>query len=281
MKKAFAVILSVLFACAVPLSAQAPGTALHYAAGTYVASAYNTWHATVETAPSGTGSGTIVVGPAFVTLQDGYTFNPFSTANPVIVGQGTANQETVTPSAVSVQACPPGFGATTPCEAITATFSNTHGQGDLVVSGSSGVDEALFDAGNYGGGQVYWSADGGDVTLGTGATTTTLCTSCIPINAIVLGVTARVTTTITGTCTGWELGDGTTAGRFTANNTGLTAGTVSAADIQTTSGVASTTTGMLNITTAKNIVSTCATGNPSAGAIHAHAWGYVLATPNN
>lgn len=252
---------------------------LHRVGGAYFSTAYTTWAAKVVTG-SASGSGiTLVVAPAIVSLQDGYTFSPWSTAVALTIDSGAA-QETATPSAVASVACPAGIAATGGCETLTITTSNAHNPGAIVVSGSGGLNEATLDAGNNGGGMVYWESDGGTVTLGTGATTTTVCTACIPINGMVLGVVARVTTTITSACTGWELGDGTTAARFTANNTTLTAGTVSAADTQTTSGVASTTTGMLNITSAKNIVNTCAGGNPGAGAMHVHAFGYLLATPN-
>lgn len=274
MKKILAFV-GLLFALTLPCFAQG----LHRSGGVYVASVYNTWKSSVIAGPYGSGSVTITAYPGIVTLSDGYTFEPFTSSNPITIGVG-ASQETVTPSGVTYGTCPTGYGGPQPCAFITATYSNAHGQGDPIISGSAGVDEAQYDAGNYGGGLVYWEADSGAVTLSTSATTTTLCTSCIPQNALVMGVVARVTTAITGTCSGWELGDGTTANRFTASNTTLTAGTTSALDLQTTSGVASTTTGFLNITSAKSIINTCATGDPSAGAIHVHAFGYILATPN-
>lgn len=273
-------VLMALLACVA--SAQQTlqtSSPLHRVGGAYYSTAYNTWAAKVVTG-SASGSGiTLVVAPALVTLQDGYTFSPWGTTAALTIDSGTA-QETATPSAVAVVSCPAGVSSTAGCESLTITTSNAHNAGAVVVSGSNGLSEALLDAGNQGGGMVYWESDGGIVTLSTSGATTTVCTACIPINGIVLGVVARVTTTITSCTGGWELGDGTTATRFTAANTTLTAGTVSAADLQTTSGVASTTTGMLNITTAKNIVNTCVTANAGAGAMHVHAFGYVLATPN-
>jgi hypothetical protein len=282
MKKYVSILIALLLALsATPLVAPAQNQAqLHYVAGVWVSSVYNQYRATVFGGPYASGAGTIIVYPARVSLPDGYTFNPFSTANPIIVGAGTPNGETVTPSAVSSSPCPSGVPATAPCEYITATFANAHGQGDSITSGSSGLDEALKDAGDNGGGMVFYQVDTGIVPLATGATTTTLCTSCIPAGFLMLSAVARVTTTITSACTGWELGDGTTAARFTTNNTNLTAGTVSFADLQTTSGVASTSTGML-AAASKSLVSTCAGGNPGAGALHVRISGYMLATPNS
>lgn len=285
MRRILAVMALLLAALAVgvPVRAQSsPASMLSRVGGVYFSPAYANWRSVVVQGNSATGAQTIVACPGQVTLNDGRVITPFSTIAPFTIDVG-ANSETLTPSAVSLVTPPQGASSSSGnCASITATFSNTHtGYSTPIVTGDAGVEEAIYDAGANGGGLVYWEADSGSVTLGTGATTTTLCSSCIPVNALVLGVVARVETTITGTCSGWELGDGTTAGRFTANNTGLTAGTVSAADIQTTSGVASTTTGMLNITSAKSIISTCATGDPSAGALRVKAFGYVLATSLN
>ena len=261
----------------------------HYVAGVYSAPAYATWQAVVVQGNSSTGSGvSIIVAPqgagaqgGGMTLADGSSIPLtaiFNTNVPIALAD--ANAETVTPSSVSIGNCPGGnVGADVVCATITGTFNNTHGPGAIVVSGDNGLQEAITDAGNQGGGMVYWQNDGGIVSLSTSGATTTVCSSCIPAGALVLGVVSRVTTTITGCSGGWELGDGTTATRFTAANGTLTAGTVSNANLQTTSGVASTTTGML-AAAAKSIVNTCVTSNASAGAVHVRAFGYVLATPN-
>jgi hypothetical protein len=272
----FVAALALLFAPAAGY-AQQGASQLHYVGGVFVASAYSHWQIYVTGGPYAAGTVSITVASPMAVLADGYSFVPFSTSNPITIGLGQPNQETVTPSAVS--GCSQGASTSPSSCVITATFENSHGSGDIITSGSNGVDEALTDAGYNGGGLVFWQADSGEVTLSTSGATTTLCSSCIPVNAIVEGVSARVGTTITGCSGGWELGDGTTATRFTAANTTLTAGTVSAADLQTTSGVASTTTGMLNITSAKSIVLTCVTTNASAGAVHVHAAGWAIATP--
>lgn len=122
----------------------------------------------------------------------------------------------------------------------------------------------------------------GPTTLGTGATTTQTGLNCLPVNSIIDGVVARVTTTITGACTGWELGDGTTAARFTANNTGLTAGTISVplSGSAWSTGIASATTGMYQQSATK-ITITCAGGNPSAGAIRVVVFYHQFTPPTS
>lgn len=120
-------------------------------------------------------------------------------------------------------------------------------------------------------------------TLATGATTTQTGLSCLPAGSVIDAVVARVTTTITAACTGWELGDGTTAARFTSNNTGLAAGTVSdAAHIGTfiTSGIASATTGIWQASATK-ITITCAGGNPGAGAIRIGVFYHQATAPTS
>jgi hypothetical protein len=66
-----------------------------------------------------------------------------------------------------------------------------------------------------------------DLTLGTGAQTTDTTGNLLPANSLLLGVTGAVTTAITGSCTGWSLGDSTNSARFASNNTTLTAGATS------------------------------------------------------
>ena len=123
----------------------------------------------------------------------------------------------------------------------------------------------------------------GATTLSTGSTTTTTGVSCLPANSIIDAVVARVTTTITSACTGWELGDGTTAARFSSNNTGLTAGTTTdAAHIGTfnNTGIASATTGIWQAS-AHAIVVTCAGGNPGAGAIRIIVYSHSPTAPTS
>lgn len=105
------------------------------------------------------GSGTINLDFGFVTTSDGITFNPLNTNAPILIGSG-ANAETVTPSAVS-QPTPAVYNTTT----LTATFSNAHGTGDVISSGTFGLQEAINAASAAGGGVVVvdgqWTLRGG------------------------------------------------------------------------------------------------------------------------
>jgi len=90
-----------------------------------------------------TGASTITVGPlGSITTADGLVIYPLATTAPILVGGG-ANQETVTPSAVSQNT----DGSWT----ISATFSNLHGVGDTVSSATIGLIEAVNYAHNKGG----------------------------------------------------------------------------------------------------------------------------------
>lgn len=267
---------------------------LSYSVGVFNAAAYN-WSATVFNGSAGTGAYTITLYAPAVTLSDGRRVAVFgnTTIPPITIGSG-ANIETVTPSSVSGCASVNlGVASQGTCQ-ITATFTYSHGRGDVIASGDAGVQEAINDAANNGGGQVYYTCDTGIITLATGATTTTYSqgatgvpggfpatcpTTLMPAGSYIWGVAARVTTAITSACTGWELGDGTTAARWTANNTGLTAGTSAVNSGNAwSSAIASTTTG-IQVTAAKGLVITCAGGNPGAGAIKARIWGYIPVAP--
>lgn len=104
------------------------------------------------------------------------------------------------------------------------------------------------------------------LVLSTGGTTTNTSANLLPAGAIILAVTARVTTTIT-TATDWKLGDSTTAARFCAAQSGaqLTAGaTVIGVDHQ--SGAVTTLAAGPSQPAAATVRVTT-TGTPGAGAI--------------
>lgn len=122
----------------------------------------------------------------------------------------------------------------------------------------------LFVAPN--GAKLMYGYNVEDITLATGGTTTDSTGYLLPAGAMILSVTGTVTTTITAGCTGWQLGDATTAGRFTASNTTLTAGTTDVGKVHFTTGVASATTGMWQAAAAKVRI-TCATAAPGAGKV--------------
>ncbi len=120
-------------------------------------------------------------------------------------------------------------------------------------------------------------------TLGTGATTTNTGVNCLPANSIIDAVVARVTTTITGSCTGWSLGDASTAARFASNNTTLTNGTTTDAThigSYNNTGIASATTGIWQAAAAP-VKITCAGGNPSAGAIRIIVYSHTPTAPTS
>lgn len=233
-----------------------------------------------------------------ITLVDGRRVAIFgnTTIPPITIGSaGSGTMETVTPSSASgCTSLNIGVASQGVCT-LTATFTYAHGRGDTITSGDAGYQEAVNDAANNGGGQVYFQCDTGAITLATGATTTTYSqastgtpggfpltcpTNAFPSGANIWGVTGRVTTTITSSCTGWEIGDGTTAARWTTNNATLTAGTTSVnTGAAWTTGIASTSTG-INMASAKGLVITCAGGNPGAGAVKVRVWGVTPVASN-
>lgn len=273
-----------------------------------------------------TGAQTVTVTPGkmvAVGQSSGRVFTPYSTHAPILIGAGS-NQETVTPSAVTIQYQVPVATSAL----ITATFSNIQGQGAEVASGTAGLQEAILDCQAAGGGQVVvdslWTSYGGttamvlaaygdatvqitdvrsgaevwyqwngtayapaaasmnwangqsfvisslteNLTLSTSGSTTDTTANLLPANSLILCVQGTVSTTIT-TATDWKLGDATTAGRFSAANSTLTAGTAVPASsfppVQLGTGVASATTGIYQAAAAKVRVTT--TGTPGAGAI--------------
>jgi hypothetical protein len=113
------------------------------------------------------------------------------------------------------------------------------------------------------------------LTLSTSGTTTDTSANLLPANAYIDFVSARITTTIT-TATDWKLGDATTAGRFTAANSTMTAGT--------------TTVGMVHVDqvgaagprqTAAAKVRVTTTGTPGAGAIRITVHYHLAVAPTS
>lgn len=164
------VLISVLFVLGLTVAANAQQSCdttnrLRQTNGKFNVSAYNTWKAFVGIGNGSTGSSSIVIRDNGVALCDGSTFQPFSVTAPITVGVGS-NAETVTPTAVSGCAV---NGPRLNCT-ITASFSNLHGPGELVVSGSFGLQEAINDAQLNGGGVVsvgptFTAAGGTDSTV--------------------------------------------------------------------------------------------------------------------
>ena len=173
MKKMLTAILfftALLTTCSA--RAQSPGAQFSRVGGFYYAAPYSQWRAAVFTGNSSTGSQTIIVCPGLVVLSDGRQIQPFSTNASITIDFGP-NQETVTPSAVSLVNPPPGAPGTAQCASITATFANTHGPTltPNVFSGTFGLQEAINDANIAGGGIVVVDAAfGGSTATLTSAT---------------------------------------------------------------------------------------------------------------
>jgi hypothetical protein len=248
---------------------------LHRVGGVFYSTAYSQWQAVVISGNTTTGSGTSIIvssngAGGAINLTDGTPVSlatVFNTSTPVTIND--ANAETFTPSGVSIGACPAGnlgVGGSSTCATVTGTIANTHGQGALVNSGDLGIEEAITDAGNQGGGSVFWMVDTGIVTLNTGGLTTTTTTK-IPTTFTNMGASARVTTTIT-TSTNWAVGiSGTTSAFCTANAT-LTAGTTCLANQ-----VSPVSVGTTQSLTA--ILITVTGANAGAGAVKVRLWGYT------
>jgi hypothetical protein len=190
---------------------------------------------------------------------------------PFIIGSlGSGNQETVTSYTTSgcniVNTNSANQGG---CQ-ISATFTYAHGRGDQIQSADSGWQEAVNDAANLGGGNVFWAIDCGIITLSTsGATTTSTC--LIPKDFTNLGGSVHVTTTIT-TSASYSVGISGATSAFVATCTSLTAG-LGCAGFQVSPTIVNggAGTGALLIT---------ANATAGAGAARVKVWGYTQAQSN-
>lgn len=272
---ALAALLAPGFAAAQGTTGVNPQVAAlpHIVDGIFMAPAYATYGCGVLSGNTSTGAGTSIVvncQGTGVTLRDGSVLpfpTVFNTNTPVQIAD--SNAEVFTPTAASIAPCPAGnlgVGGSQNCVTLTGTIANTHGQSAPVISGDNGVFEAITDAGNQGGGVVFWQVDTGIVTLNTGGLTTT-STAKVPTNFYNAGASARVTTTIT-TTTNWAVGISGATGIFASANTTLTAGTTALANQ-----AAPASTGTTSALTA--ILVTCTVANPGAGALKARVWGYT------
>lgn len=240
-------------------------TSPSYAGGRYFSPAYDYKTNVFNGGATAGGAYSVTVYKPFIVTADGRKFYPFNTFDPITIGQG-ATLETVTPSSVSNCSNGPGPNPPGTYCTITATFSNAHGKGDAIVSGTHGVAEAMSDAQANGGGIVHFEQDAGIVTLNTGSVTTTAGANFkVPATFYSNGGMGYVTTTIT-TCTGWELGITGTVAAFTTNNTNLTAGSTAIAT-QASPALVGTTNALASV------LVTCAGAAAGAGAVHVKVWG--------
>ena len=175
----FLLLTTAAFAQSVPY----PPANLSRVAGRFVAYNYGLWKIGIATGNTATGSQTIKVQIATVNLGDGRQIQPFSTNAPLLIGK-----EVVTPSAVS--GCVLGNTSVGACS-ITATFAQVHaGTGDLVSSGTAGLQEALNDTINTGGVVTVDSA-----WAGNGGTSGMIAAAVIPGNGSIEDVRTSTTAT--------------------------------------------------------------------------------------
>lgn len=169
MKKVIS-ILAMALASVVLCLGQGPGQVpvVSRNGSTYYAAAYANWDRnTVIVGNTATGSATITLQWGSAILGDSREILPFATNAPLVVGTGST-RETVTPSSVSN--CLRGRQSQNYqiCQ-VTATFAQVHGPGEQVFSGTAGLQEAINDASQNGGGRVQvdplWVAFGGTQTL--------------------------------------------------------------------------------------------------------------------
>jgi len=254
---------------------------LHRVGGVFNALGYSTWSSVLISGNTSTGAGvSVVIYPgsmtATETLADGSAVPltvVFNTNTPILVDVGQGNAEVVTPTSVSFGPCPAGnlgVGGGATCATVTGTFNNTHGQSAIVTSGDFGIEEAITDAGNQGGGIVFWMVDTGIVTLNTGGLTTTTTTK-VPTTFYGIGAAARVTTTITGS-TAWLVGISGSTASFCSSNSTLTAGTTCIAN-QAAPAVVGTTQSLTSV------LITATVANATAGAVKVRVWGYTPVQP--
>lgn len=176
MRKVLSIILSlaVIFSV-VPVSSGQQQTAESRVAGVFVASQYNYGlqgqPIRVLVGNAATGSATVTLNSGTVALPSGALIAPLNVNAPILIGIGS-NQETVTPTAVS--GCTIGSPQGT-CQ-VTATFANTHGSGEQIFSGTSGLQEAINDAFKNGGGLVVLD----QLWLGTN----TIITAAVPYASV-------------------------------------------------------------------------------------------------
>lgn len=146
------------------------------------------------------------------------------------------------------------------------------GSGALTVTGAA-LNQATANGAN-----LAITSASEEITLSTSGTTTDSTANLLPAGSIILGVVARVTTTIT-TATDWSLGDGTTAARFAAANSTLTAGTTSIGLAHWSGAISTLAAGPSQAAAAKLRITT--TGTPGAGKIRVTVFALTHTAPTS
>lgn len=114
-----------------------------------------------------------------------------------------------------------------------------------------------------------------EITLSTGGATTDTSATFLPANSFILAVTSRVTETFT-TAASYTLGDATTAARFLASNSDVTAGDEAVGTAAIEGGVTTDATGPTQTSAAACRITANAT--PGAGKLLLQCW-YIRFTP--
>jgi len=164
----------------------------------------------------------------------------------------------------------------------TISSTNTNGNVTVAPNGSGLVSFSGTERSAGSGANGAYSERGYAeelITLATGGLTTDSSANLLPANSIIQAVVCRVTTTIT-TATSWAVGDGTTAARFSAANSTLTAGTTSVGLAHMAGNVSTTAAGPTQAAAAKLRI-TAAGSNPGAGAVRCGVFYTVFVAPTS
>lgn len=146
------------------------------------------------------------------------------------------------------------------------------GATDLV--GNSSVNGTLTQKGVFGElGTIGQASE--EITLSTLSGSTDSVAFILPANALILGITARITVAITG-ATAWSVGDPTTTARFITSNTDLIVATTKVGLNHLKGSVTTEAAGPTQTTAAKVRIAT--TGTPTAGKIRVTVF-YISFTP--
>jgi hypothetical protein len=128
------------------------------------------------------------------------------------------------------------------------------------------------------GAAMTWTVQSESITLSTSGATTDSSANLLPANSIIDSVVCRVTTTIT-TATDWKISDPTTAGRFSAADSTMTANETIVGLAQWFGNVTTTAAGPSQASAAKLRITT--TGTPGAGVVRCTTYSRVFTAPTS
>lgn len=128
----------------------------------------------------------------------------------------------------------------------------------------TGLATTLLNLASDYGGAMELGYNSEEITLSVAGATTDTSATFLPANSIILGVTSRITETVT-TAVSYTLGDATTAARFLASNSDVTAADTAIGTAAMEGGVATDATGPTQ--TAAAAMRITANATPGAGKI--------------